>query len=89
MGIPFAIMAVVSGAGVAESPKMLPAAKRMAASMIPQIAICKNPTSEMPMIFPIISWKGFTEETISSTMRFVFSYMTLCMTMPPYLMTNM
>ena len=35
------------------------------------------------MIFPIMSWKGFTLLTMSSTMRLVFSSITLCITMPP------
>lgn len=47
------------------------------------MSICVIPTSPMPMILPAINWKGFTLDTISSTMRFVFSSVTLCITIAP------
>ena len=49
----------------------------------PQSRSWVSPTSPMPMILPAIRSKGRTEETISSTMRFVFSSDTPCMTIDP------
>ena len=72
-----------------DTPKAMLAPVRMTTNMTPQMASCTKPTSEMPTILPIMSWKGLTLDTISSTMRLVFSSITLCMTMPPYDMTNM
>ena len=46
-------------------------------------------TNDTPMIFPIISWKGFTELTMTSMMRLVFSSETPCITWPPKKMMNM
>ena len=50
---------------------------------IAQIKNCKTPASDVPMIFPIISWNGFTDEIMISIMRFVFSSITLRMTIFP------
>jgi len=44
---------------------------------------CVSPTSPTPIIFPIISWKGLTEETMTSTMRLVFSSITPLITCEP------
>ena len=51
-------------------------------------ANCVRPTSATPMILPIMSWNGVQLLTITSTMRLVFSSMTLFMIMAPYMMTN-
>src|SRR6478609_12239424 len=33
---------------------------------------CVRPTAPIPMIFPIISWKGLTDEITTSAILFVF-----------------
>ena len=40
-------------------------------------------TEAIPMILPIISWKGFTEDTMSSSTLLLFSSMTPCITIVP------
>ena len=75
--------ATAGTAGAVERPKTLPQTIRIMLSITPQMANCTKPTRATPIILPIISWKGFTLDTISSTMRLVFSSITLCITMPP------
>ena len=48
-----------------------------------QIRNWVTPAREVPMIFPSISWKGLTEEMMTSMMRVVFSSMTERITNPP------
>ena len=50
---------------------------------------CVSPTRAIPIIFPIISSEGFTEETITSTTRLVFSSITPLMTCDPKMNTSM
>ena len=56
------------------------------------IAISSAPMSPMaagiPAV-PALSWKGLTDDTISSSTLLLFSSMTPCMTMVPYMNTNM
>ena len=73
----------IGSAGTCEVPKMLPQMKRMTANITPQMMSCRKPTSATPMILPIMSWKGFTLDTMSSMMRLVFSSITLCITAAP------
>ena len=58
-----------------------------AASMTIEMAIhsrnCVSPTMAMPIILPIISWNGFTDDTITSTIRLVFSSTTPRITCDP------
>lgn len=54
-----------------------------------QINSCVRATEAMPSILPIMSWKGLTDDTISSSTLLLFSSMTPCMTMVPYMNTNM
>ena len=49
---------------------------------IPQRNICVRPTKPIAIIFPIIRSNGLTDEIITSTIRFVFSSITLCITIP-------
>ena len=49
----------------------------------PQMSTCTTATAATPRILPSMSWKGRTEETITSSTRFCFSSMTDCMTMAP------
>ena len=49
----------------------------------PQIRIWTTATEATPRILPIISSKGRTDETTTSSTRLFFSSMTDCMTMPP------
>ena len=44
---------------------------------------CVSPTKPIPIILPIIKSKGLTDEIIISMIRFVFSSITPCMTIPP------
>ena len=55
---------------------------------IPQSKTWVRPTKPIPIIFPIIRSKGFTDETITSMMRFVFSSITPCITIEPYIVIN-
>ena len=54
----------------------------------PQMSIWKIPTKPIPIILPSSKSTGFTLETISSTMRLVFSSITPCITIEPYESTN-
>ena len=77
-------MALPAAASVtAGAPKHTETTVRIMASILPQMASCRKPTRAMPIILPIISWNGLTLEIISSTMRLVFSSITLCITMLP------
>ena len=51
--------------------------------IIAQIRNWRMPAKEVPMILPIMSWNGRTDEMMISTIRLVFSSMTLRMTMLP------
>ena len=44
---------------------------------------CVSPTSATPIILPIISWNGLQLLTITSTMRLVFSSITLFIIIAP------
>src|SRR4030042_590916 len=48
-----------------------------------------SPTRAMPIILPIISWTGFTEDTITSTTLLVFSSMTPLITIDPNMKTRL
>ena len=50
---------------------------------------CVNPIKDTPIIFPIISLKGLTEEIITSTILFVFSSIILLITIVPYIKIKM
>ena len=54
-----------------------------------QMANCVRATRATPMILPIISSNDETLETMTSTMRLVFSSMTPRITMEPNMKTNM
>ena len=49
---------------------------------------CVSPTKPIPMIFPIIRSNGRTDEIITSMIRLVFSSITPCITIAPYIMIN-
>ena len=51
--------------------------------MMAQISTWVSPTPPTPMILPIISWNGFTDDTITSTIRLVFSSITERITIVP------
>ena len=51
-------------------------------------ANCVNPTKPIPITLPIISWKGLTLDTITSTMRDVFSSDTPLITCEPKVRTT-
>ena len=44
---------------------------------------CVRPTNPTPKIFPIMSWKGFTDEMTTSTIRLTFSSITPRITCTP------
>ena len=73
----------------ASTPTNPLATKRMTAPRTPQINSWVMPTRAMPMILPIISWKGRTLDTIISIMRFVFSSITPCITIAPQVRMKM
>ena len=82
------ICAVIISSGDVLPPKKkrLPDTKTVV--RIPHRNTCVRPTKPMPMIFPIIRSNGLTDEIITSIIRFVFSSITPCMTIPPYMMIN-
>ena len=53
-----------------------------------QIKNCVRATAATPRILPIISWKGLTEEIITSTILVVFSSITLLITILPNIKIN-
>ena len=53
-----------------------------------QIINWVSPTRAIPIILPIISWTGLTDETITSTTLLVFSSMTPLITCDPNIKTS-
>ena len=53
-----------------------------------QMMIWVKPTKATPMILPSMSSIGLHEETMTSTMRLVFSSITPFMIIAPYISTN-
>ena len=81
--------AIASGDAMLFSPNALPATVPTMASSAIQIAIWVRPTRPTPIILPNISWNGRQLLTTTSTMRLVFSSMTLFIIIAPYMSTNM
>ena len=78
-----ALDACINSAVLVSPPKMKSVPETKTKVKIPQRKNCVSPTMPMPITFPIINWKGFTDETINSIMRFVFSSITPCITIEP------
>src|SRR4051812_4012255 len=77
--------AIMSGEtlDVGETPKNVEATNIRIIPMIDHITNCNTPASDVPMIFPIMSWNGLTDEMMISMMRLVFSSITERMTILP------
>ena len=75
---------IASGEATAPAPSpSIPSTLPAMPSSTTQMANCVSPTSPTPIIFPIISSMGLQLLTITSTMRLVFSSMTLFIIMAP------
>ena len=62
---------------------MLPATPTIMRVRMTQSRNWVRPTRARPMILPIMSWKGLTDDTMTSTMRLVFSSITPRITCEP------
>ncbi|MNE75248.1 hypothetical protein D3C80_1713870 [compost metagenome] len=78
-----AVVAIPAAGGVILIPSNIEATKNNVPAKMAQITNCNTPAKDVPMIFPIINWNGFTDEIIISMILFVFSSITLRMTMLP------
>ena len=77
-----------SGDATADPMKPIPSTVPAMPNSTAQMATCVKPTSATPSILPSINSSGLQLLTITSTMRLVFSSITLFIIIAPYISTK-